>query len=62
MRAALSLGFDVIALSDAHTTGDRPHLSAERIIEHHNWVWANLAAPQGSKLTVQTVQDMIDQG
>jgi nicotinamidase-related amidase len=59
IRAAVSLGFDVVALADAHTTGDRPHLSAERIIEHHNWVWANLAAPNGGKLTVQTVQDMI---
>ncbi len=60
VRAALSMGFDVIALSDAHTTGDRAHLSAHQIIEHHNWVWANLAVPIGSTLTVQTTQQMLD--
>ena len=55
LRAAPSHGFDVVALSDAHTTGDRPHLSAEKIIEHHNWVWANMALPAGRSLKVQTV-------
>ncbi len=61
VRAALSMGFDVVALSDAHTTGDRAHLSAKQIIEHHNWVWANLAVPVGSTLTVQTTQQMLDE-
>lgn len=56
IRAALSHGFDVIALSDAHTTGNRPHLGADKIIEHHNWVWANIAAPQGRTISVKTVQ------
>jgi nicotinamidase-related amidase len=60
VRAALSMGFNVIALSDAHTTGDREHLSAEKIIEHHNWVWSNLAVPIGSTLTVQTLDQMLD--
>ncbi|MES2950862.1 MAG: isochorismatase family protein [Pseudomonadota bacterium] len=57
LRAAVSQGFDVVALSDAHTTGDRLHLSAERIVEHHNWVWANMAVPHGRTLKVQTVQE-----
>jgi nicotinamidase-related amidase len=59
VRAAASMGFDVIALSDAHTTGDRDHLSAEQIIAHHNWVWSNLAVPVGGTLTVQTVEEML---
>ena len=57
LRAAVSQGFDVVALSDAHTTGDRPHLSAARIVEHHNWVWAHMAIPHGRTLKVQTVHD-----
>ncbi len=52
LRAALSCGFDVVALADAHTTGDRAHLPAAAIVEHHNWVWANLAIPQGRTLRV----------
>jgi hypothetical protein len=55
IRAAPSHGFNVIVLSDAHTTGDRPHMKAPTIIEHHNWVWANMAVPGGHTLTVQTV-------
>lgn len=55
LRAALSHGFDVVALADAHTTGDRPHLSGAQIIEHHNWVWANLAAPHGRSVRTTTV-------
>lgn len=54
IRAAPSHGFDVIVLSDAHTTGDRPHMTAPAIIEHHNWVWANMSVPGGHTLKVQT--------
>lgn len=54
IRAAPSHGFNVVVLSDAHTTGDRPHMKAPAIIEHHNWVWANMAVPGGHTLTVQT--------
>ena len=54
IRAAPSLGFDVVVLSDAHTTGDRPHMKAAAIIEHHNWVWANMSVPGGHTLKVQT--------
>ena len=55
LRAALSRGFDVVALADAHTTGDRPHLQAGAIVEHHNWVWANLAVPHGRTVRVEAV-------
>jgi nicotinamidase-related amidase len=60
LRAALSHGFDVVGLSDAHTTGDRPHLSAAQVIEHHNWVWANLAAPLGRQIQVCTVDEAFE--
>lgn len=35
-RAAPELGFNVVLISDAHTTVDNPHFSAENIIGHHN--------------------------
>ncbi|MFZ6760698.1 isochorismatase family protein [Undibacterium sp. Ji50W] len=58
IRSAVSLGFDVIALSDAHTTGDRPHMKAEKVIEHHNWIWENLSTPANSRLMVRTVAEV----
>lgn len=44
-RSALSHGYSVTLLSDAHTTGDS-HLPAAKIIEHHNNILANLAHPK----------------
>jgi nicotinamidase-related amidase len=45
VRGAAARGFKVVAVADCHTVSDRPHLSAEKVIEHHHWVWANLIAP-----------------
>ena len=42
LRSAVSRNYDVVAVSDAHTLADRPHLDAASVIRHHNWVWANL--------------------
>lgn len=60
LHSALSHGFNVIALSDAHTTADRSHLNAESIINHHNWVWANLALPAQRKLQVISTIDYLN--
>lgn len=37
-RRAFSLGYDVILASDAHTSFSKPHLSADKIVQHHNEV------------------------
>ena len=42
VRTAAALGFVLIVVSDCHTVSARPHLSAERVIEHHHWIWTNL--------------------
>ena len=55
-RAAASRGFNVVVLSDAHTTSNRPHLPAESIIAHHNWVWANMAVPADATLALATTE------
>lgn len=45
IRSVVSHGYHVVVVSDCHTTADRPHLKAEQIIEHHNWVWRDLLVP-----------------
>lgn len=47
VRAALSRGYRTVVPSNGHTTADRPHLAAEKIIEHHNAVWADFLSPVG---------------
>ncbi len=51
-RAALSHEFDVVLISDAHTTGPS-HLPAADIINHHNSVLPNLAHPRFSIRTTE---------
>ncbi len=45
LRSAIAHGYDVVAVSDAQTLADRPHLDAVSVIRHHTWVWTNLIAP-----------------
>jgi nicotinamidase-related amidase len=49
VRSALGRGWTTTVPSDGHTTGtNRPHLSAEQIIAHHNAVWADFISPAGA--------------
>lgn len=47
VRAALARGYRTTVPSDGHTTAERPHLSAAKIIEHHNAIWRDFLAPGG---------------
>lgn len=47
VRSALARGYATVAPKDGHTTADRPHLPAEKIIEHHNAIWADFLSPVG---------------
>lgn len=44
IRGAVAQDYDVVAVADAHTLSDRPHLAAPEVIRHHNWVWSGLIA------------------
>jgi len=45
VRSSVSHNYNVVVASDCHTLSNRPHLKAEQVIEHHNWVWRNLITP-----------------
>lgn len=55
-RAALSRGYEVTLVSDAHTTGES-HLSAATIIDHHNRLLSNLAYP-GAGISVRSCDSL----
>jgi len=42
VRSAVSHDHHVVAVADCHTLSDRPHLDAQAVIRHHNWVWSGL--------------------
>ena len=47
VRSAAVRGYDVWAPADGHTTSDRPHLKAEAVIAHHNYVWSEFIGAGG---------------
>jgi nicotinamidase-related amidase len=57
LRSAVSRNYDVVAVSDAHTLADRPHLDAASVIRHHNWVWANLITH--ASISVMTTDEYV---
>ena len=59
LRSAAARGFDAFAVTDAHTTADRPHLSAEQIIQHHHFMWRHLSLPQGRSVTLLTTDELL---
>lgn len=59
VQSALVNDFNISILSNGHTTGDRPHLKAEKIIAHYNWVWQNMTPTRGS-LRVIAFQELMD--
>ena len=47
IQSALAKDFDITVVKDAHTTADRPHLPAEKVIEHYNWIWTEMIPTKG---------------
>lgn len=64
IQSALTKDYHITVVEDGHTTGDRPHLTAEKLIEHYNWVWKNMIPTKG-KIEVkpfdQVKKDLIQQ-
>ena len=47
IQSAYTKDYNIIVVADGHTTGNRPHLKAEKVIEHYNWVWQNMIPTKG---------------
>lgn len=56
IKSAIVKDYNVTVISDAHTTDDKPHLRADQLIDHYNWVWA-MMPPTKSKITVISFED-----
>ncbi|WP_299534566.1 isochorismatase family protein [Ulvibacterium sp.] len=58
IQSALTKDYDITVVADGHTTGERPHLSAEKVIGHYNWVWQNMI-PTNGKIKVENYAGII---
>ncbi|MCL6263994.1 cysteine hydrolase family protein [Craterilacuibacter sp. RT1T] len=59
VRSAAMQGYAVTVIADAHAGKDRPHIGGDALIEHCNWVWANLDVP-GAPLRVLPLAELSD--
>ncbi|WP_024771027.1 isochorismatase family protein [Aquimarina macrocephali] len=57
VQSALTKDYNITVVEDGHTTGDRPHLKAEKVIEHYNWVWQNMIPTKG-KIDVKNFEQI----
>ena len=57
IQSALTKDYTITVIENAHTTGDRPHLKAEQLIEHYNWVWRNMIPTKG-KIEVKKCEEI----
>lgn len=58
VRSALARGYDVTVPEDGHSVTDRPHLSAQQIITHHNAIWSTAGALAGP-VTVRKCSEIL---
>jgi len=59
VRSTVSRDHHVVAVSDAHTLSDRPHLPARTIIAHHNWLWSGLITNRS--IRIATASDLLNE-
>jgi nicotinamidase-related amidase len=57
VQSALVKDYNITVVADGHTTGERPHLKAEKVIEHYNWVWQNMIPTKG-KIEVKNLDQI----
>ncbi len=57
IKSALTKDFDIIIVKNGHTTGDKPHIEAKKIVEHYNWLWQNLIPTKG-KIKVRDFEEL----
>ncbi|TCD21107.1 isochorismatase family protein [Pedobacter psychrodurus] len=59
VKSAVSKDYNVTVVEDAHTTADRPHLSAPKVIEHYSWIWSEMT-PTNFKIRVVKTKELLN--
>ncbi|WP_020532159.1 cysteine hydrolase family protein [Flexithrix dorotheae] len=58
IQSALVKNYNITVVNNGHTTGDRPHLKAEQVIEQYNWMWQNMIPTEG-KIEVKGFEEVL---
>ena len=58
VHSALIKDYNIFVVKDCHSTGSRPQLNAEKVIEYHNWLWASLT-PTNGKIELVSSKELL---
>lgn len=58
VKSALTKEYEIFIASDAHTTANRPYIDAPTLINHHNWLWADMT-PTKHRITVLSTDEIV---
>jgi nicotinamidase-related amidase len=58
VHSALIKDYNIFIVEDCHTTKNRNYLTAEQVIQYHNWLWENLT-PTNGKVKLVLSKDLI---
>lgn len=59
VKSAVSKDYHITVIADGHTTADRPHLTALNVIQHYNWLWADMT-PTNTKIQVIKTNEFLE--
>ncbi|MBN2618232.1 MAG: isochorismatase family protein, partial [Spirochaetales bacterium] len=60
IHSALLKNYNIVVISDCHTTADKPMICAKDIIEYHNLLWSNLTPTNGS-IKIKNHKEIIEE-
>ncbi|MCX6122981.1 MAG: cysteine hydrolase family protein [Ignavibacteriales bacterium] len=58
VHSALIKDYNIFVVKDCHTTANRSYLSAEKVIQYHNWLWENMT-PTNGQIKLVLSKDLI---
>jgi nicotinamidase-related amidase len=61
VRSTVSHDQPVVAVIDAHTLSDQPHLPATTVIAHHNWIWSGLTTNRSINVSTRDLLAQADE-
>jgi len=53
VQGAIVRDLDTTVVSNGHTTAERPELTAQQVIDHHNWRWQNMLPTKGTLRVIE---------
>lgn len=60
IKSAMSKDYCITVVEDGHTTADRPYVAAPTVIQHYNWLWADMT-PTKFKIRVVKTNDLLEE-